>query len=166
MLKTVTLIALLVSDSAASAIHGASLVQKGADATFDATILGIVDPAHRCENGVGLPQQLRISDCEGRCQFNPGQIYNCELDFLSGGSETHSLTLQIEICMIESVSCTVILNVELPNSPVQPGFMYTVKYSITPDEVLSGQAVEFYTRLFNTKFDILQVCVTAEIDIL
>lgn len=87
MLKTVTLIALLVSDSAASAIHGASLVQKGADATFDATILGIVDPAHRCENGVGLPQQLRISDCEGRCQFNPGQIYNCELDFLSGGNK-------------------------------------------------------------------------------
>jgi hypothetical protein len=162
MLKAVALVALLVSAATASAIHGASLVKKEV-APFDATILGVVNPAHRC-GGVGTPLQLRISNCEGRCQLVPGQIYNCEKDFMPS-SAAPSLTLKIEICMSAGF-CMVILETELPNSSVQPGFIYTAKYSIVPNDILSGQTVEFRAYISHTNNLLLEICVSADIDIL
>lgn len=45
------------------------------------TILGAVDPLRRC-GGLATQRQLRISGCDGYCRFTPGQIYNCENDFM------------------------------------------------------------------------------------
>lgn len=34
-----------------------------------------------------------------------------------------------------------ILDVDLPNSSVQPGFVHTARFSIVPNDILSGQQV-------------------------
>ncbi len=49
--------------------------------------------------------------------------------YFSPGSAAPSLSLKIEICM-DIGFCMIILETILPNSGVQPGFIYTAKYSI------------------------------------
>jgi len=124
---------------------------------------GVVDPAYRC-GGVGTPIQLRISDCEGRCRFQPGKPYDCEEDFMPSGASA-SLTLKVEICLNGSF-CMVIIDTVLPNSSVQPGFVYTAKYTIVPNDQLSGQSVEFKGSIFRTEAQLLEICVSADADVL
>jgi hypothetical protein len=50
-------------------------------------------------------------------------------NLLFPGSAAPSLTLKIEICL-NAGFCMIILETVLPNSSVQPGFIYTAKYSI------------------------------------
>ncbi|XP_021962078.1 uncharacterized protein LOC110857773 isoform X3 [Folsomia candida] len=124
---------------------------------------GVVDPAYRC-GGLATQLQLRISDCDGYCRLMPGTLYNCENDFMPS-SASPSLTLRVEICM-NAGFCTVIINTELPNSSVQPGFVYTAKYSVVPNDILSGQTVEFRASILHTDSLRIEVCVAADIDIL
>ncbi|OXA44683.1 uncharacterized protein LOC110857773 isoform X4 [Folsomia candida] len=124
---------------------------------------GVVDPAYRC-GGLATQLQLRISDCDGYCRLMPGTLYNCENDFMPS-SAAASLSLRVEICM-NAGFCTVIINTELPNSSVQPGFVYTAKYSIVPNDVLSGSTVEFRASILHTDNLRVEVCVSADVDIL
>lgn len=55
--------------------------------------------------------------------------------YLSGAA-TPSLTLKVEVCF-NGGFCMQILEAELPNSSVQPGFVYTAKYSVVPNDILS-----------------------------
>lgn len=76
-----------------------------------------------------------------------------------------SLMLKIEICMSAGF-CMVIIDTELPNSSVQPGFVYTAKYSIVPNDILSGQRVEFRAYIMHSDDLHIDVCVAADVDIL
>jgi len=162
MLKALAFLAVVVASASASAIYtGPTIVRKGL-APKDGSALGVVDPAYRC-GGVGTPLQLRISECEGRCSFNPGQVYNCEKDFMPAAAAP-GLTLKVELCM-SSGFCMQIFEVDLPNSSIQPGFIYTAKYSIVPNDILSGQAVEFKAYISHTNNGLLEICVSADITI-
>ncbi|OXA64294.1 uncharacterized protein LOC110863291 [Folsomia candida] len=142
--------------AAASAI---SLSRK-VDTLSEAT--GVVN-FRRC-GGLGTPLQLRISDCVGNCSFEPGKIYNCEADFMPS-SAAPSLTLRVEICMTSGL-CMQIINAELPGSSVQPGMIYTARYSLVPNDILSGQTVEFRGQIVHTNNQIVEICLAADVIIL
>ncbi|OXA44211.1 uncharacterized protein LOC110857685 [Folsomia candida] len=118
---------------------------------------------NRCD-GMGTPIQTRISDCEGRCTFQPGKIYNAEQDFMPSAA-TPSLTLKVEVCF-NGGFCMQILEAELPNSSVQPGFVYTAKYSVVPNDILSGQTVELRAYILHTPTARVDVCIFCDVDIL
>ncbi|OXA58945.1 uncharacterized protein LOC110844726 [Folsomia candida] len=122
---------------------------------------GVVAPITRC-GGVATPLQLRISGCEGYCRFQPGTVYDCEKDFMPSSPAT-SLSLRVEVCA--RPLCFTILTAEIPNSSVQPGFVYTAKYSIVPNDVFSGQTIQFYAYIYHTDSSLLEVCVSADVDI-
>ncbi|OXA39334.1 uncharacterized protein LOC110861279 [Folsomia candida] len=119
----------------------------------------------RCE-GFGTPIQTRISDCEGYCRFQPGQVYNAEQDFMPSGA-TPSLTLMVEICLQSGGGvCMQIIDAPLPNSSVQPGFLYTAKYSVVPNDVLSNRTVEMRAYISHTGTTRVDVCVYCDVDVL
>jgi len=124
--------------------------------------MGIVDPTRRC-GGVGTPRQTRISGCEGYCTFIPGHVYNCEKDFIPS-SYAESLSLMVEICT-DTGLCVIVLQTELANSSISPGFIYTAKYSIVPNDILAGQTVEFRATLYQTRGSLVEICVAAFVDI-
>jgi len=161
MYKSAFIVALCVALATGNVITGSALgIERRA--TVQSGTLGIVYPVYRC-GGVGTPLQLRISECDGRCDFTPGKVYNCEYDFMPSGASP-SLTLKVEICMGAGF-CMPIIDTELPNSSVQPGFVYTSKYSIVPNDQLSGQTVEFRAYIFRTAGSVLEICVSADIDV-
>jgi len=127
------------------------------------SVLGIIDPVDRC-GGVGTPLQLRISDCNGTCHMNPGKVYDCEQDFMPSGFAP-SITLRVELCF-DGGFCLQIINAELANSSVQPGFVYTAKFSLVPNDILSNQSVMFMASLLNTENLRLETCLSANIVIL
>jgi len=124
--------------------------------------LGVVSPVTRC-GGLGTPIQLRISGCEGSCSFTPGTPYNAEFDFMPSSS-ARSLTLRVDVCI--SGFCYVILEAELVNSSVQPGFIYTAKYSIVPNDILSGQTISLQAYIYHTDIDRVEACLEIEAAIL
>lgn len=44
--------------------------------------------------------------------------------------------------------------------------MYTVKFSVTPDEILSGQVVDLRAIIYHTDDRFLELCVETEVDII
>ncbi|XP_021968425.1 uncharacterized protein LOC110863425 [Folsomia candida] len=150
----------------ATACHGSPSLVRTIAAPFSSSgvsPLGVVTPTTRC-GGVGTQRQLRISDCEGFCELQPGKVYNCENDFIPS-SPSESLSLMVEVCT-NAGFCIVILQVELPNSSVQPGFLYTAKYSIVPNDILTGQTVTFKASLYQTRGSLVEICVSSLIKIL
>ncbi|XP_035707823.1 uncharacterized protein LOC110841630 isoform X3 [Folsomia candida] len=109
---------------------------------------GIVDP---------------ISECEGSCSLEPGKVYNCENDFVAG-SNSSSLSIWVEICRRND--CSIIVQTELPNSSVLPGLVYTVKYDIVPNDMFSGEIIEFRTYIYHTESYLMETCVSADVNIL
>ncbi len=88
---------------------------------------------------------------------------SCFLFQIAGPSP--SLLLQVDIC-IQLGFCWTVLDVEIPNSSVQPGFVYTAKYSITPNDVFAGETLIYKAHLFRSDMTrIEEICVTAEVDI-
>lgn len=83
MLQILSLVALCVSGSLASAIIPAPSISLKGLSERGVAPLGVVSPVSRC-GGVGTPLQLRISECEGKCELKPGTVYNCEKDFMPG----------------------------------------------------------------------------------
>ncbi|OXA47855.1 uncharacterized protein LOC110855244 [Folsomia candida] len=154
-------VAILGTCSALSLTHSrnpSSISRKGGPvAPF-----GTVDPVARC-GGVGTQLGLRISDCNGVCTLTPGTVYNCENDFIPS-SASPSLSLWVEVCL--RGFCTIIIQTELPGSSVQPGLMYTVKYSIVPNDILSGETIEFRGYIYHTDNMLLEICVSADMHIL
>ncbi|OXA64270.1 uncharacterized protein LOC110841626 [Folsomia candida] len=122
---------------------------------------GTVSPVTRC-GGVGTQRGLRISECDGFCNLQPGKVYNCENDFMPS-SASPSLSLWVEICH-RSV-CSIIVRTELANSSVQPGFVYTAKYDIVPNDYFSGETIEFRAYIYQTQSMLMEICVSAEIGI-
>ncbi|OXA64271.1 uncharacterized protein LOC110841630 isoform X1 [Folsomia candida] len=123
---------------------------------------GTVDPVTSC-GGIGNQIALRVSECEGSCTFEPGKIYNCEADFMPG-SGSSSLSLWVEICRRND--CSIIVRTELPNSSVLPGLVYTVKYDIVPNDMFSGEIIEFRTYIYHTESYLMETCVSADVNIL
>ncbi|XP_021943002.1 uncharacterized protein LOC110841627 [Folsomia candida] len=123
---------------------------------------GVVSPTYRC-GGVGTQRSLRISDCDGFCTLQPGKVYNCENDFMPS-SAAPSLSLWVEICY--RGVCSIVLRAELANSSVQPGFVYTAKYDIVPNDIFSGETIEFRAYIYHTDSMLMEICVSADVNIL
>ncbi|OXA57958.1 uncharacterized protein LOC110846792 [Folsomia candida] len=133
----------------------------GVISLFTFTSAGPVNVS-RCE-GFGTPIETRISDCDGYCTFIPGRVYNAEQDFMPSAA-TPSLTLKVEICMSAGF-CMQIFEVELPGSSVQPGFVYTSKYSVVPNDILAGQTVQMRAQISHTDTRRVDVCIYCDVDI-
>ncbi|XP_035713894.1 uncharacterized protein LOC118438175 [Folsomia candida] len=80
------------------------------------------------------------------------------------GSATQSLTLKVEICMSPGF-CMQIFEVELPGSVVQPGFVYTAKYSVVPNDILAGKTVQMRAQISHTDTRRVDVCIYCDVDI-
>jgi len=122
---------------------------------------GVVDPIRRC-GGYGTFRQLRISNCTGNCTFIAGRPSDCELDFMPSSSAP-SLSLRIDVCHLGF--CYNILEAILPNSSVQPGFVYTTKYTIVPNDVFDGQTITVQGYIYQTQNLRLEICVEFDADI-
>jgi len=121
---------------------------------------GIIE-YERC-GGVGTPVQLRVSDCDVRCSFTPGQVYNFEEDFYPS-SAISSLSLWVDMCL--RGFCTTLFEAEIPNSSVQPGFLYTAKISVVPNDMMSGSTVEIRANLVHTHSFLVETCLYFQADV-
>ncbi len=54
----------------------------------------------------------------------------------------------------------------IPNSSVQPGLMYTIRFSTVPNDVLSGQTVKLRIIIYHSDNRLLEICAESEVDIL
>ncbi|OXA60370.1 uncharacterized protein LOC110842663 [Folsomia candida] len=113
---------------------------------FTVVFAGNVD-YDRC-GGVGTFRGLRISDCSGAvCEMIPGRPYNCEGDLLPS-SPAASLSLKVTTVYLTTV--ITIIDTVLENSSVQPGYLYTVKFTIVPNDVLVGNHLLTQASLYHT----------------
>ncbi|OXA37550.1 hypothetical protein Fcan01_27634 [Folsomia candida] len=79
------------------------------------------------------------------------------------GSAAPSLSLAVDLVYLGTQHR--LFDFVLPDS-VQPGFVYTVRYSIVPNDVLAGNAVLLRAIIYHTDNRILEVCSQTEADIL
>ncbi|OXA45388.1 uncharacterized protein LOC110857200 [Folsomia candida] len=128
----------------------------------DQSINGVVTNITRC-GGYGTPIQLRVSNCEGKCSLMPGQVYNIEYDFIPNASASG---LGLACDLVLDGERYRLFDIALPNSAVLPDLMYTVKFSVTPDEILSGQVVDLRAIIYHTDDRFLELCVETEVDII
>jgi len=123
---------------------------------------GRVDNVTRC-GGFGTPMELRVSDCEGYCKLTPGRLYQLEVDFYPSSP---AVGLSLAIDLVANGTPYRLFEVEIPGSSVQPGFLYTLKYSIVPNDIMAGQTVKLRGIIFNTVDRVLEVCYEVDVDIL
>jgi len=101
----------------------------------------------RC-GGVGTPVALRIEGCEGPvCWMTPGTPYYNECDFYPSGAAP-SLSLKVTAQYLGTT--ILIIETVIPNSGVQPGFIYTVKFTIVPNDILSGEYLPIEASIYHT----------------
>ncbi|XP_021959764.1 uncharacterized protein LOC110855660 isoform X1 [Folsomia candida] len=117
----------------------------------------------RC-GGVGAHRETRVSDCEGYCQVQPGQVYQVEHDFVTNNPGSGSLTLFVDILLNSTGTWVQIISADLIT--VAPGPAYTVKYSLIPNDVVSGQTVQIRAEIVNLNTGGVQICVSCDIDVL
>lgn len=125
-------------------------------------ILDRVDNVTRC-GGFGTPMELRVSDCNGYCELTPGRLYQLEVDFYPSAAAAQ---LSLAIDLVFNGTPLRLFEVAVPGSSVQPGFLYTLKYSIVPNDQLAGQTVKLRGIIFHTDNRILEVCYEVDVDIL
>jgi len=123
---------------------------------------GVVTNITRC-GGYGTPIQLRISECDGRCSFRPGRLYDTEYDLIPS-SASQSLSLAVDL--VFNGTPLRLFEAEIAGSSVQPGLMYTVKFSFVPNDILSGQTVLLRSIIYHTDNRLLEICVQTEVEIL
>lgn len=92
-------------------------------------------------------------------------VVHSEVDFLSGSS-TSGVTIKIDFRNTTSGWSYPIINANLPNSAILPGFMYTIKFPIVPSDILSGQNLEFRAALSHTPTGFSEFCIYADMEIL
>ncbi|OXA57962.1 uncharacterized protein LOC110847544 [Folsomia candida] len=155
--STKLFIVLVIAASATATSIGLS-----APRIFSQESKGVVTNITRC-GGYGTPIQLRITECEGRCSFTPGRVYNIEYDMIPSSAST-SLSLACDL--VFNGTPLRLFEAEIANSSVQPGLMYTVKFSIVPNDILSGQTVKLRAIIYHTDNRLLEICVETECDIL
>jgi len=83
---------------------------------------------------------IRIDRCssgETVCYVDPGYLVSVEADFIPGHA-TKSLKLGVDAVMGNGYRFA-IMSAGIPNSSVQPGIVYVIKFSIVPNDVLAGE---------------------------
>ncbi|OXA49681.1 hypothetical protein Fcan01_15508 [Folsomia candida] len=89
----------------------------------------------RC-GGVGTFREIRIQNCEGAiANMTPGSPYPCEGDMVAS---TAACALRLKVTATYLGFPVSIIDTVLENSSVQPGVQYTVRFTITPNDILSG----------------------------
>lgn len=58
-----------------------------------------------------------------------------------------------------------IINTILEGSSVQPGFLYTIAYAITPNDLMSGNTIRLEAELSNYENDLVECCVAIQVHI-
>ncbi|XP_021953054.1 uncharacterized protein LOC110849891 [Folsomia candida] len=160
--KYLVALALFSASATASSIGSFSIVEASVVQKTAGSARGVVGNITRC-GGYGTPIQLRISECEGRCAFQPGRVYNIEYDFIPSSAAT-SLSLAVDVVYLGTPHR--LFDTVLPGSSVQPGLMYTVRYSIVPNDTFSGNAVLLRAIIYHTEGRLLEICMQTEADIL
>jgi len=123
-------------------------------------IKGVVANFTKC-GGPGTPNQLRIAECDGRCEFVSGGPLTIEYDMTPGTVAT-SLTISADL-RFDGMIVT-LLDVEIPGSNVDPGLTYTIQFSVTPNGAPVGSAL-FRIMLYHTENRLLEICGQTEVDI-
>lgn len=82
---------------------------------------------------------------------------------LADGSGSGSLRLKVNICLHDG-TCVEIINADLIT--VAPGPHYTVRYSLIPNDVVSGQTVQLRAEIANPNNGVVEICVSCDIDVL
>jgi hypothetical protein len=53
-----------------------------------------------------------------------------------------------------------IIDAVLPNSSVQPGVQYTIRFTIVPNDLLAGEYLPINSEVFHTDTGLEEICVT------
>jgi len=160
--KIFTLLALVAAASAAATSFASISTAGGAAGLFQVGQKGVVTNTTRC-GGYGTPIQLRVSDCEGRCSLIPGKVYDIEWDFFPSSAAS---SLSIACDLVFAGTPLRLFESVLPNSSVQPGLMYTIRFSVVPNDVLSGDTIKLRAIIYHTDNRLLELCIDTEVDML
>lgn len=98
------------------------------------------------------------------CEMVPGTPYSVEADFIPSAA---SPELCLNVTAIHLGFDIPIISTELPGSSVQPGQLYTIRYTITPNDSLKGFTVPITStvgRCFNSAF--VEMCRSIRVRIL
>jgi len=106
--------------------------------------------------------EVRIDNCEGqRCTVIPGSVVGIEADMIPAVASP-SLTLIVDAIMPGEYRVPIMTRV-LENSSVQPGQPYMIRFTIVPNDVLSGQAVLIETNVRHTDTELREICAQVQI---
>ncbi|OXA60315.1 uncharacterized protein LOC110844351 [Folsomia candida] len=119
---------------------------------------GVVDHT-RC-GGVGTFLEMRIQNCEGAIAYmNPGTPYPSEGDLIPS-SAAPALRLKVTATYLGFPIS--IIDTVLDNSSVQPGNLYTIRFTITPSDGLKGNTVPVDAEISNEASGIIEICVRVQ----
>ncbi|OXA50471.1 uncharacterized protein LOC110853925 [Folsomia candida] len=116
----------------------------------------------RC-GGVGTFREMRIANCEGAiCYMTPGTPYACEGDLITS---TAAAALRLKVSATYLGFPVSIIDAVLENSSVQPGVQYTVRFTITPNDILSGNTLPVRAEISNDASGLVEICVSVQVHI-
>ncbi|OXA59771.1 hypothetical protein Fcan01_04962 [Folsomia candida] len=100
---------------------------------------------------------MRIGGCEGRvCWMTPGTPYLCEGDLYPSSA---AASLSLRVTAVYLTTTITIIDTVLENSSIQPGFLYTVKFTIVPNDILAGEYLPVQAEIYHTVGTITEICV-------
>jgi hypothetical protein len=71
----------------------------------------------------------------------------------------------LDVCIVEG-PCFLIVEAEIPNSSVQPGFVYTAKIDLVPNDIMAGRPVILRGYLIRFPVWIHEICLSFEADVI
>lgn len=75
--------------------------------------------------------------------------------------------MQVDVCFGTDIEyCVHLLDTDLPNSAIEGGLSYTVRFSVVASDILSGKDVQFRSNLLHTDTRFLEFCVAINCRIL
>ncbi|OXA36747.1 uncharacterized protein LOC110862886 [Folsomia candida] len=118
---------------------------------------------HEGCGGAGQVSQVRISDCEGAvAEMRQGVEYSVEADVIPAAA---SAGLYLKVTVVFMGNTIPIIDAVVPNSAVQPGTLYTLRWTITPGAIPVGNTVPVTSEISDAASAAVLMCarITARI---
>lgn len=81
------------------------------------------------------------------------------------GDAAPGLSLNAEICMTTGF-CMQVIVAEFPQFAIGPGVIAPLKFSIVPNDILSGQRVQVRAFIAHSDTGLVEICVATDLSII
>jgi hypothetical protein len=107
---------------------------------------------------------VRIQDCEGPiAMMTPGTPYQTESDIIPAEAAT---SLRLKVTAVYLGYPIIVIDSQLENSTVRPGEGYTIKFTIIPNDLLSGNTLPVSVEVSDNDTHRVEGCVTVIVQVL